>query len=100
MGPSGSGKTTLMDILSGRKNAGKITGEVLMGGNKPSVPFLRRYTGYVEQFGACPWGKVLVCHMLRLCCAAWGPKKRGPNARPSNGTRGNSTGVAWLARRG
>uniref|UniRef100_A0A1D2A9Y0 ABC transporter domain-containing protein n=4 Tax=Auxenochlorella protothecoides TaxID=3075 RepID=A0A1D2A9Y0_AUXPR len=50
MGPSGSGKTTLMDILSGRKNVGKISGEVLMGGNKPSVPFLRRYTGYVEQF--------------------------------------------------
>lgn len=65
MGPSGSGKTTLMDILSGRKNVGKISGEVLMGGNKPSVPFLRRYTGYVEQFGA--WD-VEFCH---ACSAIW-----------------------------
>lgn len=50
MGPSGSGKTTLLDILSGRKTYGQLSGEVLIGGVKPSRMFLRRYTGYVEQF--------------------------------------------------
>ena len=50
MGPSGSGKTTLLDLLAGRKTQGKMTGELLYGGAKPSKRFLRRYTGYVEQF--------------------------------------------------
>jgi ABC-type multidrug transport system ATPase subunit len=51
MGPSGSGKTTLLDVLAGRKTAGKIEGRVLFAGVKPTSMFLRRYTGYVEQFG-------------------------------------------------
>jgi ABC-type multidrug transport system ATPase subunit len=51
MGPSGSGKTTLLDVLAGRKTAGKIEGRVLFAGLKPTSMFLRRYTGYVEQFG-------------------------------------------------
>ena len=50
MGPSGSGKTTLLDVLAGRKTAGKTTGTLLFGGTQPSRAFLRRYTGYVEQF--------------------------------------------------
>uniref|UniRef100_A0A7S3VTN2 ABC transporter domain-containing protein n=1 Tax=Dunaliella tertiolecta TaxID=3047 RepID=A0A7S3VTN2_DUNTE len=50
MGPSGSGKTTLLDVLAGRKNAGVLEGTVLFGGQKPSTAFLRRFTGYVEQF--------------------------------------------------
>lgn len=50
MGPSGCGKTTLLDVLAGRKTVGKITGEVKFGGVKPTKQFLRRYTGYVEQF--------------------------------------------------
>lgn len=50
MGPSGCGKTTLMDILAGRKTVGVQTGELLYDGVKPSRPFLRRFTGYVEQF--------------------------------------------------
>jgi len=50
MGPSGSGKTTLLDVLAGRKTAGKTTGTLLFSGAKPSRAFLRRYTGYVEQF--------------------------------------------------
>ncbi|CAL5224701.1 g7429 [Coccomyxa viridis] len=52
MGPSGSGKTTLLDVLAGRKTAGKTTGSILFAGAPPTVRFLRRYTGYVEQFGA------------------------------------------------
>ena len=52
MGPSGSGKTTLLDVLAGRKTAGRIEGRVLFAGVKPTTMFLRRYTGYVEQFGA------------------------------------------------
>jgi ABC-type multidrug transport system ATPase subunit len=51
MGPSGSGKTTLLDLLAGRKTVGKLQGDILFAGNKPTRPFLRRYTGYVEQFG-------------------------------------------------
>ena len=51
MGPSGSGKTTLLDVLAGRKTAGKVEGRVLFAGLKPTSMFLRRYTGYVEQFG-------------------------------------------------
>ena len=50
MGPSGSGKTTLLDILAGRKTTGTIEGEVLFAATKPSTNFLRRFTGYVEQF--------------------------------------------------
>ncbi|KAK9808054.1 hypothetical protein WJX73_010576 [Symbiochloris irregularis] len=50
MGPSGSSKTTLLDVLAGRKTVGDIKGSVRFGGSKVSRPFLRRYTGYVEQF--------------------------------------------------
>jgi ATP-binding cassette, subfamily G (WHITE), member 2 len=50
MGPSGSGKTTLLDVLAGRKTQGTISGEVLFSAQKPSLNFLRRFTGYVEQF--------------------------------------------------
>lgn len=50
MGPSGSGKTTLLDVLAGRKTAGEILGSITFAGRKPSKMFLRRYTGYVEQF--------------------------------------------------
>ena len=39
------------DVLAGRKTAGELTGQVLMGGKPPSRAFMRRYTGYVEQFG-------------------------------------------------
>jgi ATP-binding cassette, subfamily G (WHITE), member 2 len=50
MGPSGSGKTTLLDVLAGRKTQGQATGEILFSAHAPSVNFLRRFTGYVEQF--------------------------------------------------
>jgi hypothetical protein len=53
-GPSGSGKTTLLDLMAGRKTMGKTQGEVLFAGNKPTRPFLRRYTGYVSALGAGP----------------------------------------------
>jgi ATP-binding cassette, subfamily G (WHITE), member 2 len=50
MGPSGSGKTTLLDVLAGRKTQGTVEGEILFSAQKPSMNFLRRFTGYVEQF--------------------------------------------------
>ena len=40
------------DVVAGRKTAGELTGQVLVGGKPPSRMFMRRYTGYVEQFGA------------------------------------------------
>ena len=51
--PSGSGKTTLLDLLAGRKTVGQLEGTVAFAGNRPTPQFLRRFTGYVEQFGGC-----------------------------------------------
>ena len=50
MGPSGSGKTTLLDVLAGRKTQGTISGDIAFSNHRPTKMFLRRYTGYVEQF--------------------------------------------------
>jgi len=50
MGPSGSGKTTLLDVLAGRKTLGTISGTIRFAGFPATYNFLRRYTGYVEQF--------------------------------------------------
>ncbi|PNH08561.1 ABC transporter G family member 22 [Tetrabaena socialis] len=63
MGPSGSGKTTLLDVLAGRKNAGVTEGTVAFAGQKPTPQFLRRYTGYVEQFDTL-LGSLSVYEML------------------------------------
>ena len=43
-------KQTLLDVLAGRKNQGIIEGSLAFGGQVPTRAFLRRYTGYVEQF--------------------------------------------------
>ena len=40
-------------MLAGRKTVGTIDGAIAFAGVKPTPEFLRRYTGYVEQFGAC-----------------------------------------------
>lgn len=50
MGPSGSGKTTFLDLLAGRKTIGSVSGNLLFGHEAPTSNFLRRFTGYVEQF--------------------------------------------------
>ena len=50
LGPSGSGKTTFLDLVSGRKTIGEVDGVVHFGGKAPTTRFLRRHTGYVEQF--------------------------------------------------
>ena len=50
LGPSGSGKTTLLDVLAGRKTVGTISGVVKYSGATATSAFMRRYTGYVEQF--------------------------------------------------
>lgn len=44
------------DVLAGRKTVGTIRGQVLFAGQRASRTFLRRYTGYVEQFGEGPPG--------------------------------------------
>ncbi|KAI9008475.1 P-loop containing nucleoside triphosphate hydrolase protein [Hyaloraphidium curvatum] len=51
IGPSGAGKTTLLgwllaNILSQRKSVGKITGEVLVNGEKPDM-FYKKRLGHV-----------------------------------------------------
>ncbi len=54
--PDQSGLTRLhpqhADVLAGRKTVGTIDGAIAFAGVKPTPEFLRRYTGYVEQFGA------------------------------------------------
>ena len=42
------------DVLAGRKTVGRIVGDIRFAGHAPSQTFLRRYNGYVEQFGAHP----------------------------------------------
>jgi ATP-binding cassette subfamily G (WHITE) protein 2 len=37
-------------VLAGRKTAGTTSGTLLFGGTAPTRAFLRRFTGYVEQF--------------------------------------------------
>lgn len=39
-----------MSDRAGRKTKGELGGEVAFAGQKPSRAFLRRHTGYVEQF--------------------------------------------------
>ncbi|KAI9985725.1 hypothetical protein PInf_005127 [Phytophthora infestans] len=49
MGSSGAGKTTLMDVIAGRKTAGKITGSILLNDHPATEIAVRRATGYCEQ---------------------------------------------------
>jgi hypothetical protein len=46
-----TGKSTHLDILAGRKTIGEIKGDVNFAGQKPTVPFLKRFTGYSS---SCP----------------------------------------------
>lgn len=48
MGASGAGKSTFLDVLAGRKNAGKVHGDLLFGG-KPRDRLFKANSGYVEQ---------------------------------------------------
>ncbi|KAF0720518.1 Aste57867_237 [Aphanomyces stellatus] len=48
MGSSGAGKSTLLDVLAGRKNSGKVTGELFLNGQTMTSADQRRF-GYVEQ---------------------------------------------------
>jgi ABC-type lipoprotein export system ATPase subunit len=66
MGPSGSGKTTLLDVLAGRKTVGTIEGQIAFAGVRPTPEFLRRYTGYVEQFGAMRHARLASCRSRKL----------------------------------
>ena len=91
--PSGSGKTTLLDVLAGRKTVGQLEGTVAFAGNKPTPQFLRRFTGYVEQFGGCccpQWLFLLVClvhaaqaHDCRCKAASPHPPTPTPSPSPS-----------------
>ena len=49
MGASGAGKTTLMDVIAGRKTAGKIEGSITVNGQPQDKPTYRRISAYVEQ---------------------------------------------------
>eukprot|EP00961_Rhodomonas_salina_P222073 3003449-Rhodomonas_salina.1 len=49
MGSSGAGMSTLMDDIAGRKNTGKISGELLVNGDSIDNATFARASGYVEQ---------------------------------------------------
>ena len=49
LGPSGAGKTSLLDVISGRKTTGEISGKVLFDGKEPTSLRLKRDTAYVQQ---------------------------------------------------
>jgi hypothetical protein len=38
-----------MDVIAGRKTAGKITGEILVNGQQQDLKTFSRVAGYVEQ---------------------------------------------------
>lgn len=44
------GKTTLLDVLSGRKNTGEISGNIYLNGKLKDDKTFRKLIGYVEQF--------------------------------------------------
>lgn len=46
---AGAGKTTLMDVLAGRKTAGRMEGQVWVGGYPKEQHSFARICGYVEQ---------------------------------------------------
>lgn len=48
----------VVDLLAGRKTVGTIEGNIAFAGVKPTTEFLRRFTGYVEQFGARIYSKL------------------------------------------
>lgn len=93
MGPSGSSKTTLLDVLAARKTVGTLTGTLLFGGHRATQSFLRRYIGYVEQFGeSCARTCLVIAHCTTTSQSGavaeslpWSPKIHyGPlDGRPS-----------------
>jgi ABC-type multidrug transport system ATPase subunit len=46
---TGAGKTTLMDVVSGRKTGGSITGTITVNGRPKDEAAFRKAVGYVEQ---------------------------------------------------
>ena len=54
---------------------GTISGQILFAGQHASRTFLRRYTGYVEQFGEHPCAAVTspACPLLSRGSTPWGP---------------------------
>ena len=49
MGSSGAGKTTLLDVLAGRKNVGRVTGDIALAGRPKNQALWNRVSGFVEQ---------------------------------------------------
>jgi ABC-type multidrug transport system ATPase subunit/ABC-type multidrug transport system permease subunit len=49
IGTSGAGKTTLMDVLAGRKTAGRVEGDIRVNGHAKEQRTFTRVAGYVEQ---------------------------------------------------
>jgi len=76
MGPSGAGKTTFLDIVTGRKTKGKVTGKLLYDGKVASKEYLKNYTAYVEQFDnllAVLTVKEMLLYQAELKCSTTEP---------------------------
>ncbi|CAA0816034.1 ABC transporter G family member 10 [Striga hermonthica] len=48
-GPSGAGKTTLLEILAGKIDPGKLSGQILVNGSPIDPSTFRRLSGHVSQ---------------------------------------------------
>jgi len=57
------------DVLAGRKTVGTITGKILFAGQHATKTFLRRYTGYVEQFGGTAQPCIVMQSLALHACA-------------------------------
>ncbi|KAL9139201.1 ABC transporter [Amphidinium carterae] len=76
MGPSGAGKTTFLDIVTGRKTKGKVTGTLLYDGKVATKEYLKNYTAYVEQFDnllAVLTVKEMLLYQAELKCSTTEP---------------------------
>lgn len=67
IGPSGAGKSSLLDVLAGRKSAGRAQGEIKINGQDRGRDF-KRLSGYVTQ-DDCLMGNLTVRETFRFHAA-------------------------------
>jgi len=71
-GASGAGKTTFMDVLAGRKTAGRTSGDIRVNGHPQNHRTFARVAGYVEQFDIhSPQVHFGVTGSVGMCEACW-----------------------------
>ena len=85
LGPSGSGKSTFLDMLSGRKSLGMMTGCTTLNGKAVSGTGMRRLAAYVVQ----------VRQGFRVGGRAWGDQNGVRQGGLGHWARGGWIGRGW-----